>query len=159
MRSRTADWFECKVRYEKLGEDGLTKKVSELYTVDALNFTEAENRIIEEMSSYVSGAFEVSDIRKAAYKEVFFADSDSADRWYKAKIWFILLDEKSGKEKRQAISYLVNAGSVNSAVASIDEVMQQPGSTIDYAIASVAESTIMDVYEYRKADTDNKDQQ
>ena len=74
MRSRTAMWFECKIRYEKVTEDGLQKKVNENYVVDALSFSEAETRITEEMSSYISGEFEVADIKKAAYKEVFFTD-------------------------------------------------------------------------------------
>ena len=55
MRSKTAIWFECKIRYEKVMEDGLQKKVTEAYVVDALSFSEAEERIIEEMSSYISG--------------------------------------------------------------------------------------------------------
>ena len=53
MRSRTANWFECKIRYEKVMEDGLQKKVNESYVVDALSFSEAEERIMEEMSSYI----------------------------------------------------------------------------------------------------------
>lgn len=99
MRSRTAEWFECKIRYEKTMEDGMQKKVTEAYTVDALSFTEAEQRIMEEMSSYISGEFEVADIKKAVYKEIFFSDEDMADRWYKAKLQFITIDEKSSKEK------------------------------------------------------------
>ena len=65
MRSRTAEWFECKIRYEKVMEDGLQKRVSENYVVDALSFSEAEERIIEEMSHFISGQFEVVDIKKA----------------------------------------------------------------------------------------------
>ena len=71
MRSRTAIWFECKVRYEKMMEDGMPKKVVELYTVDALSFSEAEERIMEEMSSYVSGEIEIADLKIAPYKEIF----------------------------------------------------------------------------------------
>ena len=78
-------------------EDGLQKKVTEAYTVDALSFTEAENSITEEMSSYISGEFEVADIKKAAYKEVFFSDLNSDDRWFKAKLQFITIDEKTAK--------------------------------------------------------------
>ncbi|MDO4934086.1 MAG: DUF4494 domain-containing protein, partial [Prevotella sp.] len=100
MRSRTAEWFECKIRYEKTLEDGMQKKVTEAYTVDALSFTEAEQRIMEEMSAYISGEFDVADIKKAAYKEIFFSDDDTADHWSKAKLQFITIDEKSGKEKR-----------------------------------------------------------
>ena len=156
MRSRTANWFECKIRYEKTMEDGLQKKVTESYTVDALSFTEAEHRIMEEMSSYISGEFEVNDIKKAAYKEIFFDDSETADRWYKAKLQFITIDEKSEKEKRSNVNYLVQAGTLNGAVKNIDEVMG--GTMIDYVIASVTETTLMDVFEYKKnADGEQKD--
>lgn len=154
MRSRTADWFECKIRYEKTQEDGTQKKVTESYTVDALSFTEAEQRITEEMSSYISGEFEVNDIKKAAYKEIFFSDLDEADRWYKAKLQFITMDDKTQKEKRSNVNYLVNAGTLNGAVKNIDEVMG--GTMIDYSIVSVAETTLMDVYEYKKKEADDK---
>ena len=148
MRSRTAMWFECKIRYEKETEDGLQKKVNENYVVDALSFSEAETRITEEMSSYISGEFEVADIKKAAYKEVFFTDDNIADKWYKAKLQFITIDEKTEKEKRSSVNYLVQAGSMNGAMKNIDEVMG--GTMIDYVISSVAETTLMDVYEYGK---------
>lgn len=154
MRSRTADWFECKIRYEKTQEDGTQKKVTESYTVDALSFTEAEQRITEEMSAYISGEFEVNDIKKAAYKEIFFSDLDEADRWYKAKLQFITMDDKTQKEKHSNVNYLVNAGTLNGAVKNIDEVMG--GTMIDYSIVSVAETTLMDVYEYKKKEADDK---
>ena len=148
MRSRTAQWFECKIRYEKTMEDGTMKKVTEAYTVDALSFTEAEKRIMEEMSSYISGEFEVSDIKKAVYKEILFSDEDTADRWYRCKLQFITIDEKTDKEKKSSIVYLVNAGTLNGAVKNIDAVMGQ--TMIDYVISSVAETTLMDVFEYKK---------
>ena len=149
MRSRTAMWFECKIRYEKVMEDGLQKKVNENYVVDALSFSEAETRITEEMSSYISGEFEVADIKKAAFKEVFFTDDNIADKWYKAKLQFITIDEKTEKEKRSTVTYLVQAGSMNGAMKNIDEVMG--GTMIDYVVASVSETTLMDVYEYGKS--------
>lgn len=154
MRSRTAEWFECKIRYEKTMEDGMQKKVTEAYTVDALSFTEAEQRIMEEMSSYISGEFEVADIKKAVYKEIFFSDEDMADRWYKAKLQFITIDEKSSKEKRSTVNYLVNAGTLNGAVNNIGSAMN--GTMIDYVIASVAETQLMDVFEYKKKDAEDK---
>jgi hypothetical protein len=127
-------------------EDGLQKKVTELYVVDALSFTEAEQCITEEMSSYISGTFEVADIKKAAYKEIFFSDDEQADRWYKTKLQFITIDEKTAKEKKSNVNYLVQAGTLNGAVKNIDSVMG--GTMIDYVIASVAETQIMDVYEH-----------
>ena len=154
MRSRTAIWFECRIRYEKTMEDGMQKKVSENYVVDALSFSEAEERITEEMSSYVSGEFEIMDIKIAPYAEVFFADSDSADKWYKAKLAFITLDEKTQKEKKSTVNYLFNAGSMNGAVKSIDEVMSQ--SMVAYVVSAVNETTLMDVFEYKKKEKDDK---
>ena len=128
-------------------EDGLQKRVSENYVVDALSFSEAEERIIEEMSHYISGQFDVIDIKKATYKEIFFADSDTADRWYKVKVQFITIDEKTAKEKKTSVNYLIQAGSFNGAVKNIEEVM---GSTmIDYVIATVSETLLMDVYEHK----------
>jgi hypothetical protein len=150
MRSRSANWIECKIRYEKVMEDGLQKKVTENYVVDALSFSEAEERITEEMSSYISGEFDVADIKKAAYGEIFFSDDEMADKWYKTKLQFITYDEKTDKEKRSSVTYLVQAGSFNGAVKNIDEAMG--GTMIDYVISSVAETTLMDVYEYKKAE-------
>ena len=149
MRSRTSDWYETKIRYEKTMEDGMQKKITEQYVVDALSFTEAENSIIEEMSSYISGEFKITDIKHAAYHEIFFSDNMNDDKWYKTKLQFITIDEKSEKEKKTAVNYLVQASSLPMAVKHIDEVM---GSTqIDYVIASVAETMIMDVYEHNSA--------
>ena len=148
MRSRTAQWFECKIQYEKAMEDGLQKKVTETYTIDALSFTEAEQRIMEELSAYISGEFDIKDIKIAPYKEIFFADQDLADKWYKTKLEFITIDEKTAKEKKSAVNYLVNAGTLNGAVKNIDEVMG--GTMIDYVIASVSETKLMDVFEYGK---------
>ena len=147
MRSRTAIWFECKIAYEKVMEDGLQKKVKENYVVDALSFTEAESRIMEEMSSYISGEFTIEDIKIASYKEIFFSEEEMADRWYKAKLQFITIDEKTQKEKRSNVYYLVQAATLPGAVGHIEEVM---GTTaIDYVIASVAETLIMDVFEHK----------
>lgn len=147
MRSRTADWFETKIRYEKIMDDGMPKKVTEQYTVDALSFTEAESSITEEMSSYIRGEYEVADIKKATYKEVFFSEADSDDRWYKAKLQFITIDEKTQKEKRSNVYYLVQASTLPVAVKHIEEVMGT--TTIDYVIASLAETLIMDVFEHK----------
>lgn len=92
-------WFECKIRYEKTMENGMQKKVTEPYLVDALSFTEAEARIIEEMTPFITGEFTVSDIKRANYSELFPSDEESADRWFKCKLIFITLDEKAVQRK------------------------------------------------------------
>ena len=149
MRSRTANRFECKIRYEKTVEDGTQKPVTEMYVVDALSFSEAEERITEEVSAYVSGSFDVKDIKKAAFGEIFFSDDSNADRWFKTKLQFIILDEKSGKEKKSSVNFLVQAGTFREALSNIEEGMK--GTMQDYVISSINETTIMDVFEYKKS--------
>lgn len=139
-------WFECKVRYEKQMENGMNKTVNEPYLLDALSFTEAEKRIIEEMTPYVSGEFTVSDIKRGNYSELFFSDEDAADKWFKCKVVFILLDEKSGAEKKSSTMMLVQAADLRDALLKLDEGMK--GTMADYQIASISETLIMDVYPY-----------
>lgn len=146
MRTKTSEWFECKVQYDKVTDDGANKKVTELYVVEAISFTEAESRIVKEMSQYISGEYEVKDIKKAKYKEIWLSDDVSADRYYKAKLQFITLDEKSGKEKRSNFVSLVEASTLNNAIKGIDEVMGK--TAIDYTSVEAKETKIIDVIEY-----------
>ena len=146
-------WFECKIRYEKVMENGLNKKVTEAYLVDALSHTEAEERIIREMMPYMQGEFDVASIRRANYTELFWNDSPQADRWFKCKLAFVTLDEKTGAEKKTNTNVLVQAGDLREAVKHLDEGMK--GSMSDYLIVSVAETAIMDVYKY-EAEADIK---
>lgn len=138
------NWFECKVSYDKTLENGLVKKVSEPYLLDALSFTEAEARIIEEMKPYISGEFTVSDIKRAKYAEIFF--NETGDRYFKAKLLFISLDEKSGAEKKSAVQMLAQASDIKEALAVIEKGMQ--GTMADYVIASLAESPLLDIFPF-----------
>ena len=147
MRSRTTIWFEAKIRYEKMMEDGCLKKVTETYVIDALSFGEAEKRILEEMTSYVSGEVEVCALKIAPYNQIFFADSNMDDKWYVAKLAFITIDEKTDKEKKTRVCHLVNAGNINAAVKNIEE--QMAGTMIDYDTFNVSETQILDVFEYK----------
>lgn len=156
MKSRTAKWFETSIRYDKTLEDGMPKKVTELYVVDALSFGEAEETITKEMSAYISGEFEVKNITPATYSEIFFSENANDDRWYKAKVSFIVIDEKTEKEKRTSVTYLVQAATFNGAVKNIEEVMG--GIMMDYVIANISETKIMDVYEHRTKPAENTEE-
>ena len=150
------DWFECKVRYEKTLENGMIKKVTEPYLVDALSFTEAERRFLEEIKPFMSGEFEVSDIKRTKFAEMFETTDSDADRWFKAKVAFITLDEKSGAEKKTNQNMLVQASDLRDAVKRLDKGME--GSMVDYEIISVAETPIMDVFHYQVRSTASADQ-
>ncbi|MDE7381364.1 MAG: DUF4494 domain-containing protein [Muribaculaceae bacterium] len=135
-------WFECKVKYDKTQENGSVKKVNEPYLVDALSFTEAESRIIEEIKPYISGDFTISAVKKTKIAEIFF--NEGGDRYYMVKVNFITLDEKSGVEKKTSNFILVQASDFSEALEKFREGMQ--GSIVDYEIASITETMLMDVY-------------
>ncbi len=138
------NWFECKVSYEKIMENGAPKKVTEPYLVDALSFTEAEARILEEMKPFISGEMTIADIKRARIAELFF--NENGDRYYRAKVQFITLDEKSGAEKKTSVQMLAQALDLKEAIAVIEKGMQ--GTMADYVIASVTETMIMDVFPF-----------
>lgn len=135
-------WFETHVKYEKTLETGIQKKVDETYLVDAMSFTEAENRTIEEMTPFISGEFEVSAAKKARISEL-FCDA-AGDKWYRCKVCFITLDEKSGMEKRSYSNMLVQAQDFQTAVSNLETGMK--GTMSDWEIFSITETKIMDVF-------------
>ncbi|MBR1593765.1 MAG: DUF4494 domain-containing protein [Alloprevotella sp.] len=139
-----SQWFQCTVKYEKTMENGALKKVSEPYLVDALSFTEAEKRIIEEITPFMTGIFEVSDIKKPRITEIFESKDDAADRFFRLKLSFITLDEKSGKEKKTSQNVLVQAADLRDAIKRLDEGMKT--SVMDYDIVSVTDTPIIDIY-------------
>ena len=156
MRIKTGTWFKTKVKYQKTMEDGSEKVVSEAYVVDALSFTEAESVIIDEMSVYVSGELMVSNLGKASYQEVFFSDVDDDDKFYTCKLQFITIDEKSNKEKRSNVTYLVQAKSLARALRYVDEVMGK--TMIDYDIVGLNETNVFDVFEHHAPSSENKEE-
>lgn len=135
-------WFECKVRYDKMMENGMVKKVNEPYLVDALTFTEAEARIMEEMKPFISGEYSISSEKKTKISEIFF--NEGGDRYYLVKVNFVTLDEKSGTEKKTATLILVQALDFEDALKNFQEGMK--GTMADYEIASIAETPLMDVF-------------
>lgn len=145
------NWFECKVKFDKQQENGLVKKVTEPYLVDALSFTEAEARIIQEMTPFISGDFSVSSVKRANISELF--SDETGDKWYKCKINFITLDEKSGMEKKTASYILVQASDFKKSLNSLLECMK--GTLADYEIAAITETAIMDIYPYEAATPDS----
>lgn len=138
------NWFECKIKYEKTADDGKIVTVSETYLVDALSFTEAEARITAEMKPFISGEFIVSNIRRAKINELF--ENENGDKWYKSKVYFVTLDEEKGIEKRTATTMMIQANNVKEAWDGLQEGMK--GTMADYEVASIAETQILDVYQF-----------
>lgn len=137
-----AQWFECKISYDKTMENGAVKKVNEPYLVDALSFTEAEARIIEEQTPFISGNFSVSAVKRTKIAEIFW--DDSADKWYLVKVAFITIDEKTAAEKKSVSQILVAASDFKGALENFTEGMK--GTMADYEIVAIQETPLMDVY-------------
>lgn len=139
-----AQWIEVKVRYDKMTDSGKTVKVTDPYLVDAVSCTEAEARVVEEMTSFVND-FNVLNVGKTKISEIFW--DETGDRFYKVKVNFITIDEKSGVEKRKASFILVQASTFTDALANFNKGMK--GTMADYEIEAIAETKIVDVYRYQ----------
>lgn len=142
-----ANWFECKARYDKMMENGALKKVTEPYMIDALSFTEAEARIIEELTPFVSGELNITAVKKTKISEIFW--DDSADKWYLVKVAFITIDEKTAAEKRQVTQILVAGSDFKGAYDNFMEGMK--GTMADFDVVAISETQIMDVYKAKLA--------
>ena len=137
-------WYECKVKYRKTDETGGQKITTEPYLVDAMSYTEAESRITEEMSAYISEEFKITNIKMANYAEIH--PFENADRWFKSKVSLLAYDEESGKERKTSMYLLVQANDVKEAFDNTTGVMK--GTMGDYTIPAISESPIMDVFPY-----------
>ena len=146
MISRVSKFYEVKVQYQKMQDDGKEKKVSEQYVVEAFSFTEAESRIIEEMTPYISGEFDVVSEKIAPYNEIFLSDRTDDDKWFISKVGFITLDERTDKEKKQTFRYLVQAATSELALDYTKEMFSHGMS--DYSIEAVQDTPTLDVFLY-----------
>ena len=136
------NWFECKVRYDKMMENGMIKKVNESFLVDALSFTEAETRITEERTPFISGEFSISAVKRTKISEIFW--DDTADKWYLVKVAFITIDEKTAAEKRSVSQILVAGSDFKNAFDNFMEGMK--GTMGDFEIVSISETLYLYVY-------------
>ena len=150
MISRVSKFFEVKIQYQKILENGKEKKVTEQYVVEALSFTEAESRIIEELNPYISGEFDVVSEKIAPFNEIFISENSTDDKWFVSKVGFITLDEKTAKEKKQTFRYLVQASTSEIALDYTKEMLSRGMS--DYSIDSVQDTPTLDVFLYRSAE-------
>ncbi len=136
-------WFECKITYDKeINADGKMKKVSEVYLLDAETFTDAEARMTELMES--RGAFTMDSVKKVRYAELFL--DGKSERFYKAKVGFITLDEKAGVEKKKYSQMLVQADDFEEACQNLLKGMKD--TLADYEVAAIQETIILDVFPY-----------
>ena len=141
MKNTINKYFEVKVKMQKTQEDGTQKKVSEQYVVEAATFGEAEQRAIETLKPYIEGEFSVTDIKIAGYAQIVNGD-DNADKYFKAKVTFVAMDETTGKEKKTSELYLVQSETLESAESDVKNFLNDNNTTI----SSISETAILDVF-------------
>lgn len=139
------EWFECKVSYTTEDENGKSSKVAENYLVDATSFIEAETRLVEKVSEFIPGEFKVEAVKREKVYEIFRSEEEG-DTWFKNKVEFITLDEKSGKEKKTAATIFLQSSGIENVVKELNTNMKD--SMCDYSILSVTRTKILDVFEY-----------
>lgn len=147
-------WYECKVRYRKTDETGGQKVVTEAYLIDAMSYTEAESRINEEMSAYISEEFKITNIKVANFAEIH--PFENTDRWFRSKVSLLAYDEESGKERKSNMYLLVQANDVREAFDNTVHVMKNTMG--EYTIPAISESLIMDVFPYFSGDEEEAEQ-
>lgn len=163
-------WYQVKARFERVQDNGIQKMVSELYLVQAFSFGMAEAAIQKEIAPFASGEFDIVAVARKNYSEIITDKfgiesridgearrilgqknaSMEADKWFKCKLNFITLDEKSGKEKKTAQLFLVNANTALTAHELVDNFMR--GSISDYEVEQVDETKILDVFKIKPKD-------
>ncbi len=134
-----ATWIEVRARYDKMMKNGVVKKIVEPYLVDALSCTEAEARVTEELTPFISGDFRISSVVTTKISEIFW--DETGDKFYKVKVNFITLDEKTATGNATYI--LVQASSFKDAY---DNFVEGIKTMAAYEIEQICETKIMDVY-------------
>jgi hypothetical protein len=138
------DWFECKVSYEAEDGNGKTSKKTESYLVDGVSFTEAEARITEKVAEFIPGEFKVEAVKREKIYEIF--RNEGSEVWFKFKIEFVTIDEKSAKEKKTNVIVYLQSSKIEDVVKELNAKMTD--SMTDYAIINIAKTKILDVFEY-----------
>ena len=138
------NYFLGTVQYDKLSDEGKQEKVTDTYLVDSLSFTEAEARLIKEVTPYMTGEFTVSKIGRSRIYEIF--ENPNGDKWYKAKLLFIILDEDKGTEKKTAVNMLIQASDIQDALVRLNDGMK--GTMSDYEVYSITDTPILEIFKY-----------
>ena len=144
MISRVSKFYEVKIQHQTMQEDGKKKKVTEQYVVESLSFTEAEARIIEEMTPYIDGEFDVVSEKIAPYNEILISDRINDDKWFISKVSLITIDEGTAKEKKTSQRFLVQADTSQTALEYTNKLFDR--SMTDYTIDAVQDTPTLDVF-------------
>ena len=135
--------FETQIRYDRINARGVQDTCTETYLVEALSFSQAEASITIEMQPYITGDFDIPAIKRISVAGIIDRHNSDADKYFRAKLTYITINERTMKEKRQSFNYIVRANDIDSAHAAVVAYMKQ--SPQDYVIAKLEETRIVEL--------------
>lgn len=145
-----SQYYECKIRYEKQITDpqdkdcGKLKKVTESYLFDALSYTEAEARMVQEVAQYIKGEYSITNIKKTKIAEIIMKEEDICENWFNVKIRITVPDESKGIERVVPETLLVRAEDIEDCLKRFKEAFK--GTISDYVITGISTSPILEYY-------------
>ena len=139
------NYFEGKISYKQLDDNGQQKKVAESHVIEAFHFGEAEKRLQKELEAYVSqgNQLEVVSLKRSNISQIINAKGDE-EFFFKAKVNEITVNEKSGKEKKSSWQALIRANDIDDAKEKLTDF--QKGTMSDWELGSISETPIIDVF-------------
>jgi len=137
-------WYLSKIRYQKDDEAGKLQTIDEAYLFDAVSFTEAEAKSYEQIVTNASD-FAVKAISRMHLADLF--EYEDGEQWFKAKVIYFSVDERSSKEKKIVNNMLVNADGIQQALDRINESMRN--FLIPYEITDLVLTPILEVFPHK----------
>lgn len=136
-------WYQVAIRFQKEDEAGSLKTINEKYLFDAVSYAEAE---ADGYGKIATGAseFSVTNITRMRLADLFIYGE--GEKWFRVKVIYFSVDEKSGKEKKVVNAMLVNADGIDQALERITESLRTM--LIPYETTDIYQTTILDVFPY-----------
>ncbi len=138
-----ASWYLGKIRYQKEDETGRLKTTNEAYLVDALSYTEAEAKLYSQIVTDASD-FSVTAISRMRLADLF--TFETGEKWFKCKVIYYSIDDKSGKEKKVVNYMLLNADDISEALTRITDSLKTM--LVPYETTDINLTPILDVFPY-----------
>ena len=143
-----ANWFEVKIKCTRVGEDGRERKVTELYLLDAVSYSEAEKRVIGVMEEMGHTAFNIVSLKPSRITEVVESRNENHDKWFRGTVDIIDVDGISGRERKQKTHFLVAGSYMDSALANLQKAVEPY--VVPNEIVSLQDTAFVDVIPYFK---------
>jgi len=133
-------FFNTTVKYQKQNDEGLLKEITEQYLVDAVNFTEAEAKVIEYLPPEVTGGVSVARVSKTNISSII---DNEKGVYFKAKVSYLSVDEEAGKEKKINDFMLIGEESFEKAFLELNNDLQK--FTVSVEVESMVKTKILEV--------------